>query len=72
MQRFAVGDRVIVINTQMARIPRGNVGTVVRVFARSPEICDVQFDTYSGSTIVLAVALAPAPALESPPPTDGS
>jgi len=62
-QRFAVGDRVIAIDEQATGVPTGTLGTVVQVFARLPEICDVQFDEYPGTRAVLMNALAPAPML---------
>jgi hypothetical protein len=68
-QHFAVGDRVIVSDAQMARMPHGTVGTIVRVFVHSREICDVQFDTYAMPMVVLCDALAPAPASDAPTPT---
>jgi hypothetical protein len=71
-QRFAVGDRVIVIDAQAARVPRGNVGTVVRIFVRLPEMCDVQFDTYTGPLLVLVDALAPAPTSDATEPAGAS
>jgi hypothetical protein len=61
-QRFAVGDRVIAIDEQATGAPVGTVGTVVQVFARLPEICDVQFDDYAGTRAVLTNGIAPAPA----------
>jgi hypothetical protein len=61
-QQFAVGDRVIVTNAHVARVSRNTVGTVVRVFAKWLEMCDVQFDNYTGPMVVLMEALAPAPA----------
>src|SRR5690242_7688623 len=64
---FAVGDRVIVIDAHLSQVLRGNVGTVVQVFPSWLEMCDVQFDTYSGPKIVLSSALAPAPPSDVPP-----
>jgi hypothetical protein len=61
-QRFAVGDRVIAIDEQATGVPVGTVGTVVQVFARLLEICDVQFDDYVGTRAVLTNGIAPAPA----------
>lgn len=58
---FAVGDRVIAISEQATAVPRGTLGTVVRVFPRVPEICDVQFDDYPAIRAVLTGAIAPAP-----------
>jgi hypothetical protein len=58
---FAVGDRVIVRDARAAGVPRGTVGTVVRIFAGLPEICDVQFDAYAEWRPILTNALAPAP-----------
>jgi hypothetical protein len=60
-QQFAVGDRVIVVDEKAAGVPRGTLGTVVRVFARVPNLCDVQFDDREGRYAVLMGALAPAP-----------
>lgn len=65
-QQFVVGDRVIVIDAQVAGMPKGTVGTVVRAFARVPEVCNVQFDGHKGPRTVLTNALAPAP--NAPPP----
>ena len=67
--RFQVGDRVIVIDAAVAGVPVGTVGTVVRAFARVPEICDLQFDGYRGVRAVLTRALAPVPTSDTPPPT---
>jgi hypothetical protein len=68
MQRFAVGDRVIVTNAQVTGMPVGTVGTVVRAFARVPEICDVQFDGHNGLRTVLTRALTLAPPPKAPAP----
>ena len=67
-QRFAVGDRVIAIDAQMVGVPEGTVGTVVRLFVRVPEMCDVVFDEYTGLHAVFMDALAPAPPSDAPPP----
>jgi hypothetical protein len=66
MQRFAVGDRVIALVAQAAGVPVGTVGTVVQVFARLPELCDVQFDDHAGVRAVLASALDLAPDADVP------
>ena len=65
-QRFASGDRVIVTDEHVAGVPRGTRGTVVRVFARVPEICDVLFDGHTRAQAVLTSALEIAPAARKP------
>jgi hypothetical protein len=67
-RRFAVGDRVIAINEQAAAVPVGTIGTVMQVFPRVPEICDVAFDGYAGLHAVFTSALDPAPPPNAPAP----
>lgn len=68
-QRFAVGDRVIVTDMRAAGGREGTLGTVVRVFERVPEICDVQFNGHWGARAVLTSALKIAPSSNPAPPT---
>jgi hypothetical protein len=68
-QQFAVGDRVIATNEQATAVPIGSLGTVVRVFARVPGICDVVFDQYPGVRAVPMDALEMAPSSDAPPLT---
>jgi hypothetical protein len=67
-QRFVVGDRVIALDEQATGVPVGTFGTVVRIFSRLPEICDVAFDEYAGLHAVPTSALALAPPSDAPSP----
>jgi hypothetical protein len=66
--RFVVGDRVTARDEQATGVPTGTLGTVVHVFERQVEICDVQFDDHAGLRAVLTSALAPAPVSDAPGP----
>lgn len=68
LQRFAVGDRVIALDEQVDGVPFGTVGTIVHVFARVPEVCDVAFDDHEGLRAVFTSALDPAPPSSAPAP----
>jgi hypothetical protein len=67
-KRFAVGGLRSGDRQRCAsdRVPRGTLGTVVKVFARLLEICDVQFDDYADRCALLTNALEPM--LEATPP----
>ena len=65
--QLAGGDRVIARDAQATGVPSGTVRTVVQVFARLPEICDVQLYDYAERCAVLTNALAPVPMLEATP-----
>jgi hypothetical protein len=67
-RHFAVGDRVIALDEQVAGVLVGTVGTIVHVFARMPEICDVAFDGHEGLRAVFTSALDPAPPPNAPAP----